>query len=372
MERRRHVLFLIPTLAAGGAERVAVTLLNHIDRSKFRLSLAVVNARGAVFSKEVPDDVEFLDLQVSRVRYALPRLIRLIWRMRPDVVFSALGHLNLALSIIRPMLPSRTQYVARESIVVSELHPAYNFPRAWDWAYRTFYGRFDDVICQSEDMRNDLARNYNIPMQKLKLINNPVDIEKIARLASLPTGACYDCNPESEDVIRLVAAGRLVHQKGFDLLIEAIALSGLKQLRVTVLGDGPLRGALEELAKEKGVENQIRFIGFQENPYAFMARADAFVLSSRYEGFPNAVLEALACGTPVIATPAPGGVGEIARSTRGVHLAAAVSAEALSTALLAFAGRSNAAQITVEHYRVGKIAREYESIFISGARVPGV
>ncbi len=223
-------------------------------------------------------------------------------------------------------------------------------------------------------MRNDLVTNLSIPASKNTTINNPLGIEKIRRLAFCPADSSLGLESRLEDdhSLRLIAAGRLTRQKGFDLLIEAVVLSGLKQLRVTVLGEGPLRGTLEALAKAQGVEDQVRFIGFQKNPYALMARADAFVLSSRYEGFPNAMLEALACGTPVIATPAPGGLGEIAQPVQGVQLAAAVSAEALATELQKFArNEPAAAQIDLERFHAGKIARKYERVLADGNAQPG-
>lgn len=370
---RRHILFLLPNLAAGGAERVAVTLLKHLDRTKFQLSLAVLDTRCAAFLDEIPGDVGFFDLKARRVRRGLPKIIRLIWQMRPHVVFTTLSHLNIALATARPLLPSRTKYVAREAIVPSEHHRACNMPKAWDWAYRAFYSRLDKIVCQSTDMLDDLAGNYRIPRRKLALIYNPVDVERIARLASRPWKSRSDRNPnpKCDQIISLVAAGRLAPQKGFDLLIDAVALSGLKQLRVTVLGEGPLRGDLEALAKAREVENQVRFIGFQENPYAFMAQADAFVLCSRYEGFPNVVLEALACGTPVIATPAPGGINEIAISAGGVQVASAISAQALSAELLRFARNKPASpEINLEPFRVEKIAGQYERIFMGRPALP--
>ena len=151
-------------------------------------------------------------------------------------------------------------------------------------------------------------------------------------------------------------------QKGFDLLIDAVAMSGLKQLQVTILGEGSLRASLEDYARLKGVDRQVRLLGFQNNPYAFMARADAFVLSSRYEGFPNVMLEALACGTHVIAVPAPGGTIEIARSAGGVQLASSISAEALSAELVKFAANPIKSEASLHQYSVATITREYETI----------
>ena len=161
-EKRRRVLFLIPTLTGGGAERVVVTLLQHLDRRRFDLALAVVDTRGAAFRDEVPPDVEFIDLGCRRVRHALPKLVRLLRRRRPDVVLSTLGHLNLALSIVRPLLPGSTRYIARETTVVSHGIAEYPRPRLWAWAYRRFYGRFDRVICQSRGMRTDLVEAFGL------------------------------------------------------------------------------------------------------------------------------------------------------------------------------------------------------------------
>src|SRR5215831_17623412 len=105
-ELRTRVLFLIPTLTGGGAERVIVTILRHLDRGRFLPILAVVNTRDAAFMDDVPADVEFIDLRCRRVRYALPKLLKLIRQRRPDVVLSTLGYLNLALAILRPLLPN--------------------------------------------------------------------------------------------------------------------------------------------------------------------------------------------------------------------------------------------------------------------------
>ena len=138
---RTRLLFLIPTLTGGGAERVVVTLLQHLDRTRFELALAVVDTRDAAFRDQVPADVEFIDLGCRRVRQALPKLVRLLWWRRPDVVMSTLGHLNLALAIVRPLLPGGTRYVARETTIVSQGLTEYSRPRLWAWAYRRFYGR---------------------------------------------------------------------------------------------------------------------------------------------------------------------------------------------------------------------------------------
>ena len=359
--RHTLVLFLIPSLRGGGAERVITTLLQHLDRSSFKLTLALVDARKSVFLNEVPADVEFIDLGCRRVRYALPKIVALIWKRRPDVVFSTLGHLNLALAMLRPLLPRNPRYIARESSIVSQVLAAHRNPQLRRWMYRRFYGNHDAVVCQSQAMLDDLVANHAFPRERTVLIHNPVDVERVRRL-SAETGP--DNEPafkKNSDGVQLITAGRLAHEKGFDLLIEALALLDTARVQLTILGTGPLRACLERLAQTMGVADRVRFAGFQANPYAWFAWADAFVFSSRFEGFPNVVLEALACGTPVIATPAPGGTREVLNDIPQCVVAKEVSSKALADAIGEWlAGSRNAVpEDGVVPYRLSIIMPRY-------------
>jgi glycosyltransferase involved in cell wall biosynthesis len=363
---RRRVLFMIPTLTGGGAERVIVTILRHLDRNRFLPILAVVDTRNARFIEDVPEDVQFIDLHCARVRYALPKILRLMWKQRPDVVLSTLGHLNLALAILRPLLPNGVRYVARETIVLSAHLEMKSWAWLWRMAYRRFYGRLDLVICQSQDMQKDLVQQFNLPPTKTIVIHNPVDLTRIRQLSSAPLEPDHrqrngrgNCNS-----LRLVSAGRLTYQKGFDLLIDAVALSARPAIELTILGEGPLRQELEQRALVRGVAQQVKFLGFQKNPYPYLADAHAFVLSSRFEGFPNVVLEALSCGTPVIALPAPGGVREILEGLSGCIVTESISAESLGEAIRDFSSGRVIDHHIVEQYAVEPITRRYEQQFM--------
>ncbi len=365
---RIKIVFIIPTLGMGGAERVIVNLLRHLNRSKFEPVLIVLNFKDSVYLEDLPPDLMRFDLKCNRARYALPKIIRLLWKLKPQVVFSTIGNLNLWMAFIKPLLPPKTKYICRETTILSE---AFKFKsqldlRFWKWAYKTFFCRFEKIICQSKYMRDDLVSSFGIPAEKTVIIYNPIDIDRIRLLAAKPidTGMSKMMATQAgSPVINIVAAGRMVYAKGFDLLIEALALSNNPAILLTILGDGQLRGELEALANKLGVAGQVRFAGYQKNPYPFFRQADAFVLSSRYEGFPNVLLEAIACGTPVIATPAKGGTLELLDNLEGCLMTNSISSTSLAEALASFSYGKRLPLNTGEPYAIGKIIKLYEQQF---------
>lgn len=359
--RKTSVLFVVPSLAGGGAERVVVTLLRHLDSTHFDLTLAVLDTRKSVYGLDVPPSVERVDLQVRRVRYALPTLLRTIRSRRPDVVFSVIGHLNLGMALLKPFLPRCTRLIARETNVMAAV-TEYGWRKAlWRAAYRFLYRRFDRIVCQSESMRRELVEDCGLQAGRLQLIRNPVDIARVRSLAAAPLAV----DPWGPQTIRLVAAGRLSPEKGFDLLIDALGLLDDPRVQLGILGDGPLRDDLQARTAARGLTRQVHFLGFQANPYPYLARASAFVLSSRREAFPNVVLEALACGTPVIATPAPGGTLEILGRQQGCVVAREVSAKGLADAIAGYPFDASGPRVAPElaGYDAADIAAQYGALF---------
>ena len=329
---RTRILLLVPSFVggAGGAERVISILLHHLDRNLFELHVALGQGRHSHF-ENLPDDVYIHALQVSRMRYALPAIIKIVWKVRPKTILATVSYLNAMLILAKPFLPRNTKLVLREAVIPSAfITQEARHPRFWQWAYRHLYGKADRIICLSDSMVQDFERRFMISSEKLVRIYNPVDFAAIRELADTGT------DPYSAKRPRLLATGRLQKQKGFDILLRAmpLILNELPDANLTIVGEGPLDAELRAQVQKLGLMQEVKFTGFQPNPWLYMKHADLFVLPSRFEGLPNALLEALALEKPAIASDCPGGVREIQGSFPNLTLVPPDSPDALAEAVL--------------------------------------
>jgi glycosyltransferase involved in cell wall biosynthesis len=218
------------------------------------------------------------------------------------VVFSTLGYVNVAILALRVFFPSGTRVWVREANLPSISLTNNQFPRAMRWAYTVLYRRCDLLICSSARMKDDFVREFGVPTEKIRVLANPVNEFAIRQLA---VSMALLRAPSR----RFVAAGRLTRQKGFDRLLDMFAELGDAKAELVILGEGPLETPLKQQAIALGVSSRVRFEGFTDNPWAWFATADAFLLPSRWEGMPNAevavaaelgAVQVVAAGKPFI------------------------------------------------------------------------
>ena len=298
-----RVVFVTPSYEIGGSQRVLLTLLANVDRMRITPELVVLDAKGGLRS-EVPPGVPVHDLRRPRLRAALPRLFTTLREIRPGAIFSTLGYVNLAILAMRPFLSNRPRVIIRESNIPSQSLPSLAHPRILAAAYRFLYHRADHIICQSPQMEQDLVGNFGVDQSQVHQLPNPVDVTTIR-------AACAEPTRVPGEGLRLVAAGHLIQQKGYDRLLEMF--TDLRpDAHLTIFGDGKERGALEAQIEKLGIAGRVDLPGFETNLWPAIAGADAFLMPSRWEGLPNAALEALACGVPVVATPSTGGLVDVA------------------------------------------------------------
>ncbi|PKO57854.1 MAG: glycosyltransferase family 4 protein, partial [Betaproteobacteria bacterium HGW-Betaproteobacteria-18] len=247
------------------------------------------------------------------VRYAPVSLLRLIWQRRPTVVFSMMGHLNLMLALLKPLLPGGVRLFARETNALSAMLEAEPGGEMWRLGYRWLYRRLDNIVSQSESNALELVRDFHVAPGRVRVIRNPLDIERIGQLAAEPVVSPATVGRPGRK--RLLAVGRLGEEKRFAALIRVFSslTKSAPDWELVILGEGPERDELEEYVRRLGLEEAVFLPGHVGNVSDWFRSADLYVLTSRFEGFPNALLEAMAHGLPAVAVDCLTGPRDIIR-----------------------------------------------------------
>lgn len=374
---KTHVLFLIDTMHGGGAERVVVELLQHIDRARFRLSLALFRAEGEMLGA-VPSDVPVIDLQgtagLRGLFRGVRRLKQVIEERQPDAVLSCLTYSNRALA--------RTVFLARpdcRTVLTEHNNLTRNLGEQRSalrrlvaaLEVRLFYPWADQVVTVSEGIKEDLTTSYGLPAERTSVIYNPVDVSMVADRAREPVAWPW---PDGAAHRVLVAVGRLVPQKGYPDLLRAFARVRAEQpCRLVILGEGALRGELEAQIQRQGLAGDVYLPGYVDNPWAHMRRADLYVSASRWEGFHLTIAEAMACRTPVVATDCDFGPREIITHGKDGLLVPVGDPAALSRQILGVLADEQKRQRLIQagarraaDFDSARIARQYEHIVEAG------
>ena len=312
-----------------------VTLANGFAQRGYRVDLVLASAEGP-YREDVATAVRVVDLQAGRVIKALWPLVRYLRRERPVALLSAMNHANVVAVLAAQLARVDTRLVVSEHTNIS--HEAQR-ARGWSargvyalvpWAYR----RAHAIVAVSQDAARDLERFARLPARSVLAIYNPFDLERIQQLAAESVTHPWFQAGQLRPVI--LGIGRLTAQKDFPTLMQAFAeVRERTGARLLILGEGELRDELASLAQSLRLgPDDFDMPGFSKNPYAYLARAALFVLSSAWEGLPGVLIEALACGTPVVSTDCPSGPREILEGGRWGRLVPVRDARALAQAIL--------------------------------------
>jgi len=271
-------------------------------------------------------------------------------------------HLNFLVLLLRPFFPRPVRILIRQNGTVSSALAFGNTPQYTRLLFRSLYRHADKVICQSAAMASDLAHELSTEPTRLAVLPNPIDVDSI-RLA-MEQGLSQWNGPGPH----LLAVGRLSREKGFDLLLEALhsVHRSFPTADLTIAGAGPEEADLKSLCHSLGLDSGVRFAGVIAEPAALLGSASVFVLSSRQEGIPNALLEAAAGGLPIVALPASEGIIDLLRGQPGAWLANDISSAALVASLLqalnALRPGERFAHSFIEPFRIDRAIHGYEQL----------
>lgn len=353
MINKIKIVFFLPNLNGGGAERVTINIIRQLDIEIFDIYLILVNKVG-VYIDLIPEHITIIDLHASKTLFSIFKLRNIIKNIEPDILFSTLFRTHIAVDIAlqgltkRPVIVLRSPNSPKLVLKNKQLHPLYKY--LLERAYR----RADIVLAQTPEMKDEIVHYHRIDVDKIEVFLNPLDTDAIDEKIKDAV------NPFDAECINVVAAGKLSKQKGFDMLLRSFkeVVNRDNRFFLHIIGeDYGEKASLERIIQELHLEKNVEFLGFQDNPYRFFFFSDLYVLSSRWEGLPNTVLENLYLKKPVIATRCIPFMSELIDAGKNGLLVDVENPEQLAKAIL------NYKQITSEFSRTVGVRSDLNKFF---------
>ncbi len=370
-KNRKKILFVIWGMGSGGAERVLLNILKFLDHGKFE-SVLILFEKGGKYFEYLPPGLRLYILNKKNKLDTLRLVFKtagIVGKEKPDIVLSFGYYANTIVGLSRIFSPSRfsgTRLCLTEHTYTESFIDNLRFAAVRKWMVSLLYRRADLIIAVSDGVKKNLVESFSIPENKIRICNNPVDLSSILRLSREPVKHKWFDGSH----LVVIAVGNLTAAKGYPYLLEAFSRLRKKfAAKLAILGGGEKKH-LEKLAEKLGIEKDVAFLGFRDNPFKYMAKSSVFVLPSLWEGFGNVIVEAMACGVPVVATISGSGPKEIISDWENGFLVPAGDVNQMAEAIgrllsdknlrgkVALAGRQRA-----EDFRAEKKVAEYEKIF---------
>ncbi len=358
---KEKITLFISFSGEGGVERMVSNLIREFVRLGHPVDLLLIKARGEHL-KQLPKEVNIVKLGSDHSALTLWPMVRYLRKHKPECMLVA-KHRAIIIAVLARMLAGvNTRLVGRLGTNLSRALEGKNALRKWLWhaPMRKLYPKVDLIIPVSEGVLDDVASITGLGSDKLRVIRNPVITPEMYSLAEEKIDHPWFAEGEPPVIL---GAGRFTRQKDFITLIKAFAkVRQQRHCRLLLLGHGALQGEYQALAAELGVAEDLSMPGFTSNPYPYMKQAMLFVLSSAWEGSPNVLSEALAQGTPVVATDCPSGPYEVLKGGKIAPLVAVGDVDAMADAILTTLENpppKGSLQAAVNEYTAEKSAQRY-------------
>jgi glycosyltransferase involved in cell wall biosynthesis len=356
-----RIAVFFATSGRSGVDRLLGHLLPAMARRGYRVDLLRVRGHGPELPEQA-EGVRVIDLGAAHAATALPALVRYLRRERPAVLFSGKDRVNRIAYLGRRLAGVELRQVFRYGTTPSVALPRRPIPERWlqAWSLPRLYRRADRVLVPSEGVRRDLIERFGVPAARVRTVASPVIHDRLLH-ESQPRPDHPWFAPDQPPVV--LGVGELSRRKDFATLIRAFArLRGERRCRLVLVGEGRERDALAALARELGVAGDVDMPGFRRDPYPFMAHGSVLALASRWEGLGFVLIEAMALGTPVVATDCPSGPRELLEEGRLGPLVPVGDWQALAAALArTLAEPPDAASLrrAAGRYEIGSATTEY-------------
>lgn len=303
------VTLFVASMKGGGAERVIANLSQGFAQLHVPTEMLLVWKTGD-YLRLIPPEVPVVSFEVRRLWQCHQPLVRYLRETRPDAMLSTLTRCNFHALLAKRFAKSPTRLVVREANTPSVEEQVLGiYERTVLRIMKRFYKHADGIVAVSKGVADDLAKFAKLPRERISVVYNPTINADLYEMRDQPADHSWLQLGEPPVVL---GVGRLAPQKGFDVLLKAFAkVREQVQARLIILGEGPDRVELEQLAERLGIRQEVDMPGFVQNPFAYMRRAGVFVLSSRFEGLPNTLIQAMGCGCPVVSTNCPSGPEEV-------------------------------------------------------------
>lgn len=361
--KKIRIGIFLPSLRGGGAERVMLFLARGFVEKGYEVDLVLAKSEGP-YLRDVPENVNVVDLKAGRVFTSLSALVRYLRKAQPFALLSAMDHSNIIALWAQRLARVRARVVVSVHHTLSMgVKHSNRRGRLIPYIARWCYGWADGVVAVSRGVADDLSNTLDLPRERIRVIYNPVVVPELFELVTEPMEHPWFRAGEPPVVL---SVGRLTAAKDYPTLLRAFSLViRARPVRLVILGEGEERARLEAMVWDLGLEDVVSLPGFVKNPYAYMSKAAVFVLSSAWEGFGNVLVEAMACGTPVVSTNCPSGPAEILESGKYGRLVPVGNAEALAEGILAVLDGSTNSEVLrhrAKEFSYDDIADQYLGI----------